>query len=102
MNALRQNLNGRLRQPVDPSVPIVARRFAARVLIVLIFATLPLAHSWSFSRMFVVLTEFNALACFVTALLLREKPNVHALSHYDEGLWMVMLCVTGRLCVGGL
>jgi hypothetical protein len=102
MKAMWQSLNGRLQQPVDPSVPIVARRFAVRLLIVLIFATLPLPHSWGFSRMFVVLTGFNALACFITALQLREKPNMHALSHYDEGLWMAMLCVTGRMCVGGL
>ena len=49
--------------------------------------------------MFVVLTGFNALTCFITALLLREKPNSQALSHYDEGLWMAMLCVAGWLFV---
>jgi len=100
MRALWQSLNGRLQQPVDPSVPIVARRFAFRFLIVMIFAALPLPHSWGFSRMFIVLTGFNALTCFVTALLLHEKPNTHALSHYDEGLWMAVLCVTVRLYVG--
>jgi hypothetical protein len=68
----------------------------------MIFAALPLPHSWGFARMFAVLTGFNALTCFVTALLLRERPNTHALDHYDEGLWMAMLCVISRLMIGGL
>ena len=99
MRSVLHGLNVRLRQPVDPSVPIVARRFAFRLLIVVAFAAMPLPHSWGLLRMFVVLTGFNALTCFVTALLLREKPNTQALSHYDEGLWMAMLCVAGWLFI---
>jgi hypothetical protein len=99
MKTLWHNLNGILGQTIDPSVPIVARRFAFRLLIVLIFAALPLPHSWGLLRMFVVLTGFNALTCFVKALLLREKPNTFALSHYDEALWMAMLCAIGWLLI---
>ena len=99
MKALWQGPNARRQQPVDPSVPIVARRFAVRLVIVLIFAALPLAHGWGMLRMFVLLTGFNALTCFIAALLLREKPNTQALSHYDEGLWMAVLCVIGWLFI---
>ena len=99
MKALWHSVNGRLQQPVDPSVPLVARRFAVRLVIILIFAALPLAHGWGMLRMFVTLTGFNALTCFIAGLLLREKPNTQALTHYDEGLWMAVLCVVGRLFV---
>ena len=99
MKTLWHGLNARLQHPVDPSVPIVARRFAVRLLILLIFAALPLAHSWGFLPMFVALTGFNALACFFMALLLREKPNRHVLSHYDEAFWMAMLFLLGRVFI---
>ena len=100
MRSLLQGLNVRLRHPLDPSVPVVARRFAVRLAIVLIFAALPLAPGWSMLRLFVMLTGFNALTCFIAALLLREKPNTQGLSHYDEGLWMAALCVIGWLLAG--
>ena len=86
-----------LKRPVDPSVPVVARRFAIRLFIVLPFAALPLLHTGDFSHMFVLLTGFNALYLFFTALLLREKPNASTLNHYDEALGMAALCLIGRL-----
>ena len=88
-----------LKRPLDPTVPVVAKRFAIRLLILLLFAALPLSHSLSFPAMFVSLTGFNAIACFFTALLLREKRNTHALNHYDEALGMVALCLIGRLFI---
>jgi len=99
MKTLWHGLNTRLQQPVDPSVLIVGRRFAVRLLIVWIFAALPLPHSWGLLPMFVALTGFNALTCLLTALLLREKPNTSALNHYDEALGMAALFLIGRLFV---
>jgi hypothetical protein len=64
-------------------VPVVAKRFGVRLLILSFFAALPLPHGWSFPAMFVALTGINALACFFTALLLREKLNTGAINHYD-------------------
>ena len=99
MKTLWHGLDIRLQQPVDTSVAIVARRFAVRLLIVSIFAALPLPHSWGFLPMFVALTGFNAVACSFMALLLREKPNTHVLNHYDEALWMAMLFLVSRLFI---
>lgn len=73
-----------LKRPLDPSVPVVAKRFGVRLLILSFFAAIPLSRSWSFPAMFVALTGFNALACFFMAQLLREKLNTGALTHYDE------------------
>ena len=78
-------------------MPIVARRFAIRLLIVSLFAVLPLSHAWGFLPMFVALTGFNALSCFFVALMLREKLGTYALNHFDEALLMATLCLIGRL-----
>jgi hypothetical protein len=75
----------------------VTKRFAARLLIVLVFAALPLPHGWGFLPMFVALTGCNTVAAFFTALLRGEKLNTRTLTHYDEALWMAGLCLTGRL-----
>ena len=85
------------RRPLDPTVILVARRFALRLLIVLLFAALPLPHSLGFLPMFVALTGFNALVTFFTGLLRGEKLNARTLTHYDEALWMGALCLVGAL-----
>ena len=87
------------RRPLDPTVPIVARRFVIRLLIVSLFAALPLPHSRGFLPMFVALTGFNALSCFFIALMLREKLGTYALNHNDEALLMAALCLLGRLFI---
>ena len=83
---------------MDPSVPMVARRFAIRLLIILPFAALPLPHA-SFLHMFVALTGFNAMFSFFSALLLREKLNAPALNNYDEALGMAAICLISRLFI---
>jgi hypothetical protein len=88
-----------LRRPVDPSVPMVARRFAIRLLILLPFAAVALSHGWGFAHMFVMLTGFNALYAFFTALIQREKFTAHTLNHYDEALGMAALCLIARLFI---
>ena len=99
MKRLRQSPFVWPRRPLDPTVPIVARRFAIRLLIVWLFAVLPLPHSWGFLPMFVALTGFNALSCLLIALMLRENLGTFALNHYDEALWMAALCLIGRLFI---
>ena len=85
-----------LRRPVDPSVPMVARRFAIRLLILLPFAALLLPQAGGFAHMFVMLTGFNALYAFFTALIQREKFNARTLNHDDEALGMAALCLIAR------
>jgi hypothetical protein len=99
MKRLRQSTIVWLRRPLDPTVPIVARRFAIRLLILSLFAVLPLPHSWGFLPMFVALTGFNTLSCLFMALMLREKLGTYALNHYDEALLMAALCLIGRLFI---
>src|ERR1039458_2542128 len=94
-----QNTRVWLKRPLDPSVPVVAKRFGVRLLILSFFAALPLSHGWGFATMFVALLGFNALPCFFAALLLLEKLNTGALNHYDEALGMAALCLIGRLFV---
>ena len=94
-----QNTRVWLKRPLDPSVPVVAKRFGVRLLILSFFAALPLSHGWGFATMFVALTGINALTCFFAALLLREKLNTGALNHYDEALGMAALFLIGRLFV---
>ena len=94
-----QNTRVWLKRPLDPSVPVVAKRFGVRLLILSFFVAMPLSRSWSFPAMFVALTGINALTCFFAALLLLEKLNTGALNHYDEALGMAALCLIGRLFV---
>jgi hypothetical protein len=88
-----------LKRPLDPSVPVVVKRFGVRLLILSVFAVLPLSRNWNVPTMFVALTGFNAVACFFTAMILREKPNARALNHFDEALGMAAFCLIARLFV---
>jgi hypothetical protein len=78
---------------------MVARRFAIRLLILLPFATLPPPQAGGFAHMFVMLTGFNALYAFFTALIQREMFNARTLNHYDEALGMAAICPIARLFI---
>ena len=81
--------------PLDPSVGYVTRRFGVRLIIVLLFAAIPIPHGWGFSTMFIVLTGTNALTCSLMALTRRERPDTRALTHWDEAFAMLFLCFMG-------
>ena len=84
-----------MRRPLDPSVPLVLKRIALRLLMLSVFSSLPMARIVGFWRMFAILAAVNAVGCVVWALLRREKPGGHGLTHWDEALVMVLLCLLG-------
>lgn len=86
-----------IRWPIDPSVPLVLKRLAFRLLILLAFASLPMANVVGFWRMFALLAAVNAVACVVWALLRREKPGGNSLSHWDEALVMIFFWLLGSI-----
>jgi hypothetical protein len=85
------------KQPLDPSVFLVPKRFALRLAILLLFAAMPFVQGWGFARRFIVLSGVNAMSCCLLALLHREPPLTCALTHWDEALAMVALCAIGVL-----
>jgi len=83
--------------PLDPSVPLVLKRFTVRLMILLIFCALPMAGGIGFRRMFLILTGVNAIICVVWAVLRRERPRSAGLTHWDEALMMTILWLTAQL-----
>lgn len=94
---VRGRPSGFIQLPLDPSVALVARRFAVRLAFVLILAAIPIAGGIGFHRMFAALTGANAIMCVVCALLQREKPNGAGLTHWDEALAMTGLWLGANL-----
>jgi hypothetical protein len=85
------------RRPLDPSVPLVLKRLAVRLAILLFFATLPIAGGVGFKGMLALLAAVNALMCVVWALLRREPMNGRGLTHWDEALVMTILWLMGSV-----
>ena len=73
---------------MDPSVALVSKRFLVRLIIVIMFAALPISGGVGFRRMFIALSGVNVIICVVWALLRRERFNSTALTHWDEALFM--------------
>jgi hypothetical protein len=84
-------------RPLDPSVPLVLKRFTVRLAILLIFCSLPITGGIGFKRMFLALTGINAIMCVIWALLRRERPKSAGLTHWDEALVMAILWLTAQL-----
>ena len=84
-----------IESPLDPSVATVAKRFAFRLSILIIFCLIPTALG--FRRMFILLTAINTFACLIWALLRREKPRGVGLTHWDEALVMFGLFLAAHL-----
>ena len=86
-----------VQRPLDPSVPLVLKRFTVRLIILLIFCALPMAGGIGFRHMFLVLTGVNAMICVVWAVLRRERPRSAGLTHWDEALVMTIFWLTAQL-----
>ena len=84
----RDRLLGFVHLPLDPSVALVSKRFVVRLAILLVFASLPIAGSAGFRRMFIALTGTNVIICAMWALLRRERFDGASLTHWDEALLM--------------
>lgn len=84
-----------IEHPLDPSVRIVARRFAFRLAILILFCLVP--TDLGFRRMFIVLAGINAIFCLAWALLRREKIRSAGLTHWDEALVMFGLFLAAHL-----
>jgi hypothetical protein len=97
MEIPRDPLQDLMRRPLDPSVPLVLKRIALRLLMLLVFSSLPMARIVGFWRMFAILAAVNAVGCVVWALLRREQPGGRGLTHWDEALVMVLLCLLGSI-----
>ena len=86
-----------MHRPLDPSVPLVLRRSAFRLFIVLLFSMTPISGIVGFRKMFVILTGVNALTCVIWALIRRERPGGLGLTHWDEALIMTFLSLLGSM-----
>ncbi len=87
----KELLQDLIQRPLDPSVPLVLKRMAFRVLILLLFSALPIAQGIGFKRMFATLAAVNAVTCIIWALLRRERPWGRGLTHWDEAIVMILL-----------
>jgi hypothetical protein len=86
-----------MHRPLDPSVPLVLKRSALRLFIILLFSISPISGAVGFRQMFVFLTGVNALTCLIWALVRRERPNGPGLTHWDEALVMTFLSLLGNI-----
>jgi hypothetical protein len=97
MKGLLHQMRSRIQLPLHPSVPIVSKRLAKRLIILMIFAVLPVPHGIGFAKMFTLLTGINVVSSVATALFRRERFDTWALTHWDEALVMAGLFITARL-----
>jgi hypothetical protein len=86
-----------LRGPRDASVPIVAKRLAVRLAILVIFAAFATGHPWNFAAIFCCLASLSAFTCSVIALFKRENFRSAGLTHWDEAIILLLLSLVAGL-----
>ena len=97
MKDLLHHMRSRIQLPLHPSVPIVSKRLATRLAILLMFAALPIPHGIGFAKMFMLLTGVNAVTSVAMATFRHERFDTRALTHWDEALVMAILFIAARL-----
>jgi hypothetical protein len=97
MKMPRDSFRDLVHRPLDPSVPLVLKRSALRLFIILLFSMPPVSGAVGFRQMFVILTGVNALTCAIWALIRRERPGGIDLTHWDEALIMTFLSLLGSI-----